>query len=286
MSSYGLIPKIGLLGLAAALISVLSGGAGSRAAEKEAPDHLTIRLRADDLRQGLRRASASVGSEKNSTHDWNRVLVEASAAAVTLVGTDGRRMTVVELAGLEQRKAADPTATASLSLNEVNTAIEMLEDLDGDVSVDVSSDRLAIAKGKTELRMPTAKARFPDWRRVIPKTDDGVAVTVNAGELLVAAAQAEPESGERSVASMKLSRNKLTVTAGSAAAGRAASELPVEYEGAARVVDFNPSYLRSFAGLLKKDEAVKIVLHGPNDAILFVTDDACKFVLAPIRRAE
>jgi DNA polymerase-3 subunit beta len=286
MSSCRLIPRIGLLGFTAALSLVLSGGAGARAAEREAPDHLTIKLRADDLRQGLRRASASIGSAKTSTHDWNRVLVEASAAAVTLVGTDGRRMTVIELAGLERHNAADPPVTTSLSLSALNTAIEVLDELDGEVSVEVSSDRLALAKGKTELRVPTTKARFPDWRRVIPKTDDGVAVKVNGGELLVAVARAASEPGERSAASMRLSRNKLTVSAWPAAAGRASSELAVEYDGAARKVDFNPMYLSSFAGLLKKDGAVKIVLHGPNDAILFVTDDTCKFVLMPLRRAE
>jgi DNA polymerase III sliding clamp (beta) subunit (PCNA family) len=168
----------------------------------------------------------------------------------------------------------------------VNTAIEVLDDLDGEVSLDVSADRLALAKGKTELRVPTAKARFPDWRRVISRTEDGAAVKVNAGQLRVAVARAASEAGESAAASMKLSRNKLTVSAWPAAAGRASSELAVEYDGAAKEVDFNPMYLGSFAGLLKKDEAVKLVLHGPNDAILFVTDDACKFVLMPLRRAE
>jgi DNA polymerase-3 subunit beta len=276
--------------LATALISVLSGGArcwAAAAAGNDAADHVGVRLRASDLRQGLRRASASIGSAKTAAHDWNRVLLEAGAGSVTLVGTDGRRLTAVDLTGLDPRKAGGPSVATSLSVNAVNMALEVLDGLDGDVLIDVSPDRLAIAQGKVELRLPTAKARFPDWRKVIPKVEDGVAVNVNAGQFLLAVTQAEATSGgERPTASIKLSRNKLAVTAGLADGGPAGSELAVEYGGDDKALGFNPSYLRSFLGLLEKDKAVKMVLHGPRDAILFVTDDGCRFTLMPILRAE
>jgi DNA polymerase III sliding clamp (beta) subunit (PCNA family) len=180
------------------IVSVSVFAPASHAADsKGAPNDervVSFKVRSTELYEGLRRTQFAVGKTKTEQYDWDVVVLEATPTLLTLVATDGRRMAIVELPVKTEHPVAVDSVVCSLTPNATRTLIESLKGVDGEIEVRLSPEELAAALGPKQWRLPTQVARFPDWRRAVPKSDAAAEFKVDVDAFLLAVVRAEPDS--------------------------------------------------------------------------------------------
>ncbi len=192
-------------------------------------------------------------------------LWEFSAGQLTMVGTDGKRLSLrerqVQVTGDEERKVIVPRK----ALAEIQ---KLAADHDGDAFCWATDTHLFVQVGDRKLETALKSDTFPDYRKVIPANNDKV-FEIDTKEFRGALEGVSHLSQEQSrLVKLDLGEGMLVVSGWNARGGIGRIELPVEYGGAPLAIGFNAQYLVDFLAVVGT-EKVRVSLGEPMTQGLF-----------------
>ncbi len=219
-----------------------------------------------DLVRLLRKTSFAISTEA-SRYYLNGVYMHLREGNFACVATDGHRMAVawVKAEGL-------PAHMPGVILPRKTTllAARHIDGHDGAVTIRLSETKIAFEWGNTVLVSKLIDGSFPDYDRVIPKTNgnrlrvDVKALTASVDRV----ATVSPEKGR--VCSFRLEQSILEVAMNVPEGGTAEDRVDVQYEGDEMVIGFNTRYvLEALANI------------GADSVVWEMGDPGCAVILRP-----
>ena len=152
--------------------------------------------------------------------------------------------------------------------------------------VELSDTKARFTVGAATLTSKLVDAQYPNYRVVIPKGNDKIAILdrkqfVNAVDLVSVASVDKTKSVQ-----LAFSMNKLVISASSPDAGTATQELDIEYNGDTTfTINFNVKFLLDVAGQVEGDK-FQIEMQEPLSPTIIKStekDTDALFVLMPMR---
>lgn len=209
---------------------------------------------------------------------------EGKSKMLTAVATDAQRMALCEMAA---PAGAAQMPAVILPRRVIGELSKLLEDATvDDVTVELSDTKARFTVGGAVLTSKLVDAQYPNYRVVIPKGNDKIAIFdrkqfVSAVDLVSVASQDKTKSVQ-----LTFSMNKLVLTASSPDAGTATQELDIEYNGdAAFNILFSVKFLLDITGQIEGDKFQMEMQDSMSPTIIKSTDkktDAL-YVLMPLK---
>lgn len=224
-------------------------------------------VEADDL-VGMIRRTLFATAKENTRYALNGVLWEVEGTSVTLVATDGRRLSLVKgkcRDGSEVKRTAIVPSKAMLLIERCLTD---LADAKGIVRVVLGEKDILLESppadgSKRIVYSRLVDGHFPKYDDVIPKDFDKKA-TLGTQVFLAAVRKAALLTNEESRGvTLKFGGQELMVTSRTPEMGEAEVRIPAEYAGESLEVGFNPTYLMDAVKVIDAQQFV-FSFKGPN----------------------
>ena len=251
------------------------------------PSAGVIRIPAAVLRSMIAKTAFAIASEE-SRYTLNGALMVLKPESITMVATDGHRLSFVEkpeeaLDGVsgEKRILIPRKALAELQSLLNTTEAEHIEFADDDLW-------LFFRIGHRTLSSRKLTGQFPNYEAVMPR-DNTRFVVVRAAELSAAIGRVAQFADERSGAvRIKMEQNELKITAQSNESGESEDSIETPYTSDPLVVGFNSSYMLDFLKALGNEGEVRLEFKDGQSAGQMRPEDPdaeykYRYVLMPMR---
>ena len=209
---------------------------------------------------------------------------EGKSKLLTAVATDAQRLALCSMPAPVDSVEMPAVILPRRVIGELS---KLLEDANvDDVMIELSDTKARFTIGSAILTSKLVDAQYPNYRVVIPKGNDKIAVMdrkqfVNAVDLVSVASVDKTKSVQ-----LTFSTNKLVINASSPDAGTATQELDVEYNGdSSFTVVFNVKFLLDVAGQVE-GEKFQMEMQDPLSPTTIKSTDKktdALFVLMPMR---
>ncbi|HUS19221.1 MAG TPA: DNA polymerase III subunit beta [Terriglobales bacterium] len=209
------------------------------------PENLALKLPAQVLRTLISKTIFAISTEE-SRYTLNGALMVIKAESLTMVATDGHRLSHIEntaarFAGVSgEMKTLVPKKAMAELYSLLNSA-----DVD---TVDFAKDdsTLFFRVGGRVLTSRQLTGQFPNYEAVLPK-DNSKSVTLRCEDLAGAIQRVAQFADERSGAiRVKLEKNELRVSSSSTDSGESEDSIETNYDAEPMVIGFNSQYLLDF----------------------------------------
>ena len=215
----------------------------------------------------------------------NGMLWEISANALKLVATDGHRLALGELQGVE----ASGEKQIILPRKAVLEVARLMSDSEQLVTIELGDTHFKATTGDFVFASKLVDGKFPDYDRVIPRNSDKL-VIAQREDLRSALARTAILSNEKfRGVRLTLASGELTIQANNPEQEEAVETLAVDYQGDTLEVGFNVSYLLDVLQTVST-ELVQLSLADANSSALLeagVGDEAqsltAMYVVMPMR---
>ncbi|MDR1337685.1 MAG: DNA polymerase III subunit beta [Rickettsiales bacterium] len=209
---------------------------------------------------------------------------EGKGKMLTAVATDAQRLALCEL--------TPPSGSAEmpaviLPRRVIGELSKLLEDATvDDVLVELSDTKARFTVGAATLTSKLIDAQYPNYRVVIPKGNDKIALFdrkqfVSAVDLVSVASVDKTKSVQ-----LEFSMNKLVLSASSPEAGTATQELDIEYNGDDTFkILFSVKFLLDIASQVEGDK-FQMEMQGPMSPTIIKSTDkkaGAMYVLMPLK---
>ncbi len=185
-------------------------------------------------------------SAEESRFTLNGALLLLKSKGMTMVSTDGHRLSMVE--SDTELTGIGVTYRALLSRKAMGEILKLAGDSDGDAIVHFSGDdnHLFFKLGDRLLLSRKLTGNFPDFERVLPK-DHPHSVALDREELRKSIERVSQFSDERSRAiKLRVQEGELHIHSSLSETGESEESLPAQYDGDPVEIGFNASYLLDF----------------------------------------
>jgi DNA polymerase-3 subunit beta len=239
-------------------------------------------ISAGTLREMIRRTVFAAADEEQR-YSMTGVLWELDEAVARLVATDGRRLALAQgiatgHGGHTTRGQTPVVPTKAMSLLERN----LQDDPEETVMVCLRSNEVLFRTGRAVVYSRLVEGRFPDYKMVMPKKQ-AVRVALAAAPFQAAVRQAAimtDDEGKR--VTFHFAKDRLTLQAQGATAGRSRVELPLGYDGKPVDVNFNPTYLVEMLKVLPPDAELTLDLIDGASPALFRSGTEYSYLVMPL----
>jgi DNA polymerase III subunit beta len=225
-------------------------------------------------------------SNEESRFTLNGALMVLKKGSITLVATDGHRLSMAETT--EEVAGVQGAYRALLPRKAMQELQKLAGDADPMSMVRFSGDdnHLFFEIGERLLLSRKLTGNFPDYERVLPKDQPHV-VTLRKDELRGAIERVAQFSDERSRAiRVQVAEGEMKVHSSVSETGESEESLPVEYTGPAVEIGFNAQYMLDFFKAVGTDE-VRFLFKDANSAGELraggESADAYRYVIMPMR---
>jgi len=221
---------------------------------------------------------AYAASTDESRHVLNGILLSIREGILTAVGTDGRRLALLENP-LNTENGAD--GDVILPPKVIGELIKVL-DRDLELQVQLSDARASFIIPGTLITSKLVEGSYPNYRQVIPSSfnnsavmpRDAFAEAVNRVAMVVT----ESSSSIR----LSLETGKATVSAASAEVGEGNEPLEVSYEGDPLEISLNPQFLMDPLRHMECDQAV-LQFNDQYSPVSISGDEGFLYIIMPMR---
>ncbi len=240
---------------------------------------------ADDL-LGLIKRTLFATAKENTRYALNGVLWEVAGNSLTLVATDGRRLS---LARGKCKNGPKDTASAIVPSKAMLLIERCLTDgveAEGQVRIlirekDILLEMPPVDGARRIVYSRLVDGHFPKYEDVIPKDFDKKA-TLSTAAFAAAVRKAALLTNEESRGvSLKFSEQELVVTSRTPEMGEAEVRITVEYAGEPMEVGFNPVYLLDAVKVIDSEQFV-FNLKGPNKPGVITEGKLFTHVVMPV----
>jgi DNA polymerase-3 subunit beta len=248
-------------------------------------------ITASVLKELIRRTLFAAAPEGNAHFlATTGVLWELEGDSVTLVATDGRRLAIAT--GQAKAHGGHSTAERKGRKGEPDLAVipgkamtllaRLLSDPDQVVRVAIRPNDVLVKTEHAVLYTRLLDGRFPSYRQVIP-TKATFHVPLTAAPMMNGIRQAAVLNDEDSQGvHFQFTKRKLTLSGQGATSGKSKIELPINYDGKATDIRFNPDYVNDMLRVLEPDAALSLDMSGNEKPAVFKHGDAYTYVAVPL----
>jgi DNA polymerase-3 subunit beta len=229
------------------------------------------------VRELVRRTVFATDNE-SSRYALGGVLVELGDKEVTAVGTDGRRLAMVDS---DLEFPASHETDVIIPTKAVQELQRLLGDA-GEVIVKLSDSQISFTVGDSLLASKLIEGNYPNYRQVIPG-DSNERVVIGREALLETVRRVSLLSSDKSN-SVKLvfSENHIEVTANSPDVGEAQESMDVIYQGPPMQIAFNPEFLQAPLRALDSADVYLDLIDEMSPGVLRI-EGTFLYVLMPMR---
>jgi DNA polymerase-3 subunit beta len=236
------------------------------------------RIPADQFVRAVKAVAYATDTD-SSRFALGAVLVEVKDGTVTLVGTDGRRLSSY---GIEVDQAVDDSTTL-IPARAILTISSIASHSEGAVQLEATDREVVATIDGTVVTARLVEGRFPRWRDVIPERD-AKATLVNGAELLAATRQAAIVTSEQSKGvTFAFVENGIHLTAQSAEAGQSSVTCGLLEAGLTASVALDPGFVVEFLRGVDEAEPVEVEAVDAQSAVVFRCGD-CTGVIMPLAK--
>lgn len=210
----------------------------------------------------------------------NGMLWEIEDKTFRAVSTDGHRMSLAET---ELTHQTDKTQLIipRKSVAELQKMIEPSHQL---VHIEIGSHHFRLIEENTIFTSKLIDGRYPDYTRVLPKSNNKV-LTADRNAFKLALTRTAILSNEKyRGVRFHIEKNQLKMSANNPEQEEAQDEIPVEYAELPMEIGFNVSYLLDVVNVIESDD-IHLYFSDPKMSLLIKenNDYHCQFVIMPIR---
>lgn len=241
----------------------------------------TASVPATGLRDALRRTVIAV-DDVSSRYALGGVQLTLGESSATLVATDSRRLSVVEI---EAAYSGEPPSPQVIPIKAVNALVSILGKLGDSASVTVYLDarEAVFAAGDYLVRTRLVEGRFPAWQQVIP-ADAATRLTVDAGEFASCVRQVGLMTDDTS---MHAKFNFAETVRLECSTGRGESHIemvPELISGPDVEVALNPRLILDAVKMA--DDKIEIEIVDADSAVLMRVGEDWRYVVMPLSRSQ
>lgn len=240
---------------------------------------ISIRIDSKALKRLIDKTSFAM-AHQDVRYFLNGMLIELGQGFIRTVATDGHRLAMSNLV-LNYEGRSTQVIVPRKGVLELQ---RLLNEVEGDVTVSMSSNHLGVETDDFSLTTKLVDGRFPDYNRVIPKNGSKT-ILADRLELRQAFNRTAILSNEKYRGiRVNLSSGVLLLTANNPEQEEAEETVNVDYEGETLEVGFNVVYLQDVLSVLEGDK-VKLTLHDANSSALLeeVNNDDSVYVVMPMK---
>jgi DNA polymerase-3 subunit beta len=232
------------------------------------------------LREMIKRTVFATATE-NPRYALTGVLWELEGDQARLVATDGRRLAVAcgpaHSHGKHDTSHPHVVPAKTMQLLERN-----LQDPDEKILVCLRPNEALFKTERAMIYSRLVEGRFPPYREVFPKKP-AAHVSLIAGPFYAAVRQAAIMTDEESKKVIfTFEKQKLTMQAQGAGAGRSKVELPIQFDTKQIKIAFDPKYLTEMLRVLNPDETLNLDLTDGSTAALFRAGEMYSYIVMPL----
>jgi DNA polymerase III subunit beta len=204
-----------------------------------------VKIPAQVLRGMIAKTGFAIANEE-SRYTLNGALMVLKPESITMVATDGHRLSHIERSGekFEGISGEMKTLIPKKAMDELKSLLDGTDTETIDFAKDEST--LYFRIGTRLLTSRQLTGQFPNYEAVLPK-DNSKSITVNGEDLSAAISRVAQFADERSRAvRIKLEKGELKLSASSTESGESEDSLETNYNGDALTVGFNAQYILDF----------------------------------------
>jgi DNA polymerase III subunit beta len=237
-----------------------------------------------DLKRLIEKTQFAISSEETRYYlngIFMHVAETEAGPLLRAVATDGHRLARLELPAPQGSNGMPGVIVPRKAVAEI---LRLIEDAQGDVAVELSSNKMRFAFGEALLTTKLIDGTFPDYSRVIPAGNDK-RLTVERDAFKNAVDRVSTISSERGRAvKLALSEGKLVLSVTNPDSGSAVEELEVDYDAPPLDIGFSSRYLLDIVNQLDGDTAL-FLLADPGSPTLIQDREGANalYVLMPMR---
>jgi DNA polymerase III subunit beta len=204
-----------------------------------------VKIPAQVLRSMIAKTGFAIASEE-SRYTLNGALMVLKPESITMVATDGHRLSHIERTGgkFEGISGEQKTLIPKKAMDELKSLLDSTDAEEIEFAKDDST--LFFRIGQRFLTSRQLTGQFPNFEAVLPK-DNNKSITVHGEDLSAAISRVAQFADERSRAvKMRLEKGELKLSASSTETGESEDSIEIDYNGDAIAIGFNAQYLLDF----------------------------------------
>jgi DNA polymerase-3 subunit beta len=204
-----------------------------------------VKIPGQVLRSMIAKTGFAIASEE-SRYTLNGALMVLKPESITMVATDGHRLSHIERPG-EKFEGVSGELKTLIPKKCMDELKSLLDSTDAE-AIEFAKDEstLYFRIGQRLLTSRQLTGQFPNYEAVLPK-DNSKSVTLHADELGQAISRVAQFADERSRAvRLKLEKGELRLSASSTETGESEDSLEIDYNGDALTIGFNAQYVLDF----------------------------------------
>ncbi len=207
--------------------------------------------------------------------------VDSGGAKLRAVATDGHRLALADAPAPNGAQGMPGVIVPRKTINELKRLLDDAADL---VEIAVSTQKIRFALGDAVLTSKLIDGSFPEYARVIPKSNSRK-LKLDNKVFAEAVDRVATVSAERSRSvRLALEKDKVTLTVNNPDAGVATEDLPASYGDDAMEIGFNARYLLDVAQQIEGEETIfELADSGSPTLVRDEADEAALYVLMPLR---
>jgi DNA polymerase III subunit beta len=211
----------------------------------------------------------------------NGLLLEVNGKELRAVATDGHRLALAEIS--VETTASSPQQVI-MPRKGIQELLRLLEDAETPAQVLIGSNHVRIVLPETRFTSKLIDGKFPDYQKVIPKTNSK-SVLANREGLKQALTRTSILSNEKyRGVRLTLAPNSLRIQSHNPEQEEAEEELEVNYQGEQLEIGFNVNYLLDAVNVLSTPE-IQALMHDSNSSCLIQApnDPSSRYIVMPMR---
>ena len=173
---------------------------------------------------------------------------------LSLVATDGHRLAKFDY--IEKEKKIDELPGIIIPKKTVNELFKILIDYEGDININLDSNKIVFFVGNSILISKLIDGSFPDYNRVIP-SDNNNLLKINRHEFSLAVDRVSTITSEKSpVIKFTLLKDIMNMSSVNSESGTATEDIATKYSGDKLEIGFNSKYILEMINNLEDEEII------------------------------
>ncbi len=234
----------------------------------------------DEMANMIDKSKFAISTEETRYY-LNGIFLHAINGELRSVATDGHRLACIQS---KLPAGADDIPSVIIPRKTIGEVRKLIEDTEGNINLSVSDTKIKFELTDIALTSKLIDGTFPDYERVIPKTNTKV-MEVKTKDFASSIDRVATISSDKSKAvKFAIENNSLILTVTNPDAGVAVEKLEVSYESDDLEVGFNARYLLDISSQIEGDKMI-FTLEDPGAPAL-IKDSAhedATYVLMPMR---
>lgn len=233
---------------------------------------------ATDVLRLISERTVFAAARENTRYAINGVLWEPSPKGLTLVATDGRRLSQARGA-IEGDRPREHSAIVPAKV--MNLFQRIFTDDDEKVGVRITENQITLRTDRAMISAALVEGHFPKYQEVIPDDNDKTA-RFKVADLLSAVRRAALLTNEESRGvRFTFGAGELALSSRAPQQGEARITMPVEYDAEPIEIGFNPNFLIDVLRVVHMDE-VTLEMKEPTRPGVVRSEGQFLYVLMPV----